>query len=143
MKKILTITAAFFFFAAIMAADNKPIDVNRLPDASRTFLNENFPGEQILYVTKDDDLIMPDFNVALANGMFIEFYNNGALEKIDAKTGVPADLIPIQIIEFVKVRYPDAYFVEYKVDRRHYEVKLSNRMELKFNNNFNLIEIDD
>ena len=58
MKKILTITAAFFFFAAIMAADNKPIDVNRLPDAARTFLNENFPGEQILYVTKDDDLIL-------------------------------------------------------------------------------------
>lgn len=143
MKKILTIAAAFFFFAAIMAADSKPIDVNSLPDAARTFLNENFPGEQILYASKDNDLIMPDYNVALANGVFIEFYSNGALEKIESETGVSVDLIPIQIVEFAKVRYPDAYFVEYSVERHHYEVKLSNRLELKFNRNYNLIKIDD
>lgn len=143
MKKIMIIAAAFFFSAAIMAADDKPIDTSRLPESARAFLNANFPGEQILYVTKEDDLILPDYNVSLANGYLVEFFHDGSFEKISSVNGIPSELVPVQIIEFVKVRYPDAFFVEYGLDRRHYEVKLSNRMELKFNKNFYLIEIDD
>mgnify|MGYP003457057439 CR=1 FL=1 len=143
MKKILIFAAAFLFTAAIVAADDRPIDVNRLPDAAKAFLNTHFPGEQILYATKDDDLLYPDYNVTLGNGVFLEFYNNGALELIGSGTGVSTEFIPVQIVEFVKVRYPDAYFIEYKLDKKHYEVKLSNRIELKFNKNFNLLEIDD
>jgi hypothetical protein len=33
--------------------------------------------------------------------------------------------------------------LEYDIDRLSYEVKLSNRMEIKFDRNFNIIEIDD
>ena len=143
MKRILIFTAAFFLSAAIVVADDRPIDVSRLPGAAKAFLNANFPGEQILYATQEDDLLFPDYNVALANGVFLEFYNNGALELIGSRTGLSTEFIPIQIVEFVKVRYPDAYFIEYKLDKKHYEVKLSNRIELKFNKNFNLLEIDD
>ena len=143
MKKIMIFTAAFFLSAAIVTADDKSIDVNRLPSAAKAYLNANFPGEQVLYVTQEDDILFPDYNVALANGVFLEFYNNGALELIGSRKGLPTEFIPVQIVEFVKVRYPDAYFIEYKLDKRHYEVKLSNRLELKFNRNFNLLEIDD
>ena len=86
---------------------------------------------------------MPDYNVALENGVRLEFYNNGALKSIGCRDGIPTGLIPIQIVEFAKVRYPDAYFVEYEVDRQHFDVKLSNRIELKFSKNYNLMEIDD
>ncbi len=143
MKKTLIFCAALFLSAAMAIADNKPIDANRLPEASRSFLNTYFPGVQILYATQEDEFIYPDYDVVLANGVNLEFYNNGALEKIECKDGISADFIPVAIVEFVKVRYPDAYFVEYKVDRKHYEVKLSNRLELKFNKHFNLLEIDD
>ena len=143
MKKTLIFCAALFFSAAMASADDRAIDVNRLPDNSKTFLNTHFPGIQVLYVTKEDDLMFPDYDVALANGVFLEFYNNGALEKIGCKDGISTDFIPVAIVEFVKVRYPEAYFVEYKVDKRQYEVKLSNRLELKFNKHFNLLEIDD
>ena len=43
----------------------------------------------------------------------------------------------------VKATYPDAVITEYEIGRRHYEIKLSNRLELKFNRNFALVEIDD
>ena len=136
-------TAAVFFFAVIAAADDKPIGQDDLPVAARTFLNENFSGVQIIYASKDDDTILPDYNVTLADGASLEFYNDGAFKKIESKAGVPVGLIPVQIVEFVKVRYPDAYFIEYGIDRKHYEVKLSNRLELKFNKNYNLIKTDD
>lgn len=143
MKKIITIAAAVFFFAAIASADDRHVDVNRLPETIKTFLNSNYPSVQILYSTKDDDLIRPDYNVALENGVRLEFYNDGDLKKIEAKDGVPVSLIPVQIVQFVKGRYPDALIVDYEVDRKHYEVKLSNRLELNFSKNYNLIEIDD
>ena len=130
-------------FAAIAKADDKPISADKLPEAARTFLKTNYPAENILYATREDGLVYPDYEVTLANGVHVEFYSDGALKSIESKDGVPADLIPIQIVEFVKVRYPDAYFIHYEVDRRHFEVKLSNRLELKFSRNYNLMEIDD
>ena len=143
MKKIMTISAALFIFAAIAVADDRPIKLEQLPDAARSFLKTNYPTENILFVSKDDDIILPDYNVALENGVRLEFYNNGSLKSIGCRDGIPTGLIPIQIVEFVKVRYPDAYFVEYEVDRQHFDVKLSNRIELKFSKNYNLMEIDD
>jgi hypothetical protein len=143
MKKIMIIFAALFLSAAIVSADNRAIDASKLPAAAKAYMERNFPGEQILYATQEDDLFLPDYDVALANGVLLEFYNNGSLEKIACRTGISLDLIPVPIIEFVKVRYPDAFFVEYKVDKREFEVTLSNRMELKFNKNYNLIGIDD
>lgn len=143
MKKIMTITAAVFFFAAIASADDRHVDVNRLPETIKTFLNTNYPSVQILYSTKDDDLIRPEYNVALENGVKLEFHNDGTLKQIEAKDGVPSSLIPAQIVQFVNGRYPDAHVTGYEVDWRHYEIKLSNRLELKFSKNYNLIEIDD
>ena len=106
-------------------------------------MTANYPGEHPLYVSKEDKLLYPDYTVALANGVCLEFYHDGALKEIDSRHGVPVSLIPIQIVEFVKVRYPDAYFVKYEVDKHHFEVGLSNRFELKFNKNYNLMEVDD
>lgn len=147
MKRFLLSIASLVAFMAIIACekyvDDRPVSVDKLPEAAREFLNQNYQAEDILYVIKDDDIVYPDYTVGLANGVEVEFYNDGALKSIESKNGIATDLIPIQIVEFVKVRYPDAYFVEYEVDKHHYEVKLSNRLELKFNKNFNLMKIDD
>ena len=76
--------------------------------------------------------------------MRISFDNSGALEKIEVgNNAMPENLIPVQIREFVKADYPEARITEYEVERRHYDVKLSNRLELKFDRNFTLVGIDD
>ena len=79
----------------------------------------------------------------LANGVKIQFEHGGALEKIESRAGISEEIIPVQIKDYVKLHYPEAVFVEYEVGKKSYEVKLSNRLELKFNKNFNIIEIDD
>ena len=143
MKKILIYCAALFLSAAALNARSKSIDVYSLPDAVRHFIECYFPDNHILRATQDDDLIYPSYDVELEDGISLEFYNDGTLEKISSKAGVSREFIPVPILEFVKVRYPGAYFVEYKMDKKHFEVTLSNRIELKFNNQFNLIEVDD
>lgn len=144
MKRILTIIAAITLFSVAALADDRPVSPEQLPSAAIAFLNQYFPDTKITYATKDDDLIRPDFNVGLSDGTRVHFSNGGKLEEIENPTsGVPGAIIPVQIAEYVKNHYPDVLVKEYEVGRRTYDVKLSNRLELKFNSNFNIIEIDD
>ena len=143
MKRMVIFIAVLTVFAVTSIADDRPATFAQLPQTAQAFINTNYPDEKISYATKDDDFILPDYNVMLANGVKIQFEHSGALEKIESRAGIPVELIPFQIRDYVKMHYPDAIFVEYEIGKRSYEVKLSNRLELKFNRNFNVIEIDD
>ena len=95
-------------------------------------------------VSVDDDIIAPEYKVGLDGGVTIGFENNGKFDNIKSKNGnIPAGIIPAKIVETAKAQYPDAIIIEYDADKRSYEIKLSNRMELTFDSNFNLVEIDD
>ena len=143
MKKIIMIIAIAIAATVAMYADDRPVDYNKVPAAAKTFINANFPGEKVTYSTKEDDLVRPDYHVRLDSGVLMTFDHAGRLEKIQTQNGVPAGVVPVQISDYVKLHYPDAVVVEYEVDKRSYEVRLSNRMELKFNSNWHLVEIDD
>ena len=144
MKKIFSILAISMAFAMTVKADDRPVVFEQLPIAAQAFIKQYYPEDRISFATKDDDLILPEYTVVLVSGVKVVFENSGALEKVEAKKdGVPAGLVPVQISEYVKNHYPDALIQEYEVGRRSYEVKLSNRFELKFNKNFIPIGIDD
>ena len=143
MKKIFAILALSMAVLTVAKAGDRPVTFNQLPAPAQTFINTNYPDDKISFATVDDDLIRPDYSVVLVSGVRIQFNNDGSLEKIESKAGVPEGLIPVQIRDYVNLHYPDAVFYEYEIGRRSYEVKLSNRLELKFNRNFYLVEVDD
>ena len=124
-------------------AEDRPLVYEQLPAPAKEFINANYPGEKVSYVVVDDDVIKPDYTVRLANGVEIQFENSGALEKISARTGVPAAVVPVQIADYVKANFPDAVVVEYEIGRRDFSVDLSNGLELRFNGKFKLVELDD
>lgn len=129
---------------ASLKADDRPVTFAQLPMAAQTFINANYPDDKVSFATVDDDVFRPDYQVALAGGVMIQFNHDGSLEKIETRSGnIPDGIIPVQIVEAVKGYYPDAKILEYEVGRRSYEVKLSNRIEIKFNTRFNVIEIDN
>lgn len=142
MKKILTAMSVVLISIAC-AADDRPVVFEQLPAPAKEFINANYPGEKISYTVVDDDLIRPDYTVRLANGVEIQFDNSGALEKISARTGVPASVVPVQIADYVKSNYPEAVITDYEIGRREYDVELSNGLELKFNGKFRIIGLDD
>ena len=138
---ILALAVAIFSIAC--AAEDKPVTFEQLPAAAKEFINVNYPGEKMSYAFVDDDVIRPDYTVRLANGVEITFGHDGSLEKIETVGGVPDGVVPVQISDYVKSNYPDALILEYEVGRKEYEVKLSNRLELKFNSSFRLKGLDD
>ena len=52
-------------------------------------------------------------------------------------------LIPSAIVDYVNEYYPESKIVELKHDYRGWEVKLTGGLELTFNDNFKLVDIDD
>lgn len=130
-------------FAAALSADDRPMAFEKLPVAAKEYIQTNFPGEKITMVTKDDDLIFADYTVMLSNGIKLEFEHSGALTQISSPNGIPAELVPVSIRNYVRTHYPDAGYLDFEIGKRTYEVKLTNRMELKFNNSFHIIEVDD
>ena len=144
MKRNLIALALMVASISTLKADDKPVTFNQLPKAAQTFINVNYPNEKMSFATVDDDFFKPDYHVALVNGVMIQFENDGRLEKIEVRNGdIPDGIVPIQIVETVKGYYPDARIIGYEVGKRSYEVKLSNRLELKFNTRFEVIELDD
>jgi hypothetical protein len=96
----------------------------------------------VSYAEADDDR-RPDYEVVLENGVRFHFENDGSLEKIETPTGVPEGLVPVQIRDYVNANYQEFIIIEYEVGRNTYEVKLSNRLELKFDTSFKYIGFDD
>ena len=144
MKRILVAIICLMAIVCISKADDKPIKFERMPAAAQKFVKTNFAESKVVFVTKDDDFVAPDYEVVLDNGTVLQFSSSGVLEKIEAfKEGVPVSLIPKKIQEYVSNNYQGVFYREYEIDRGKYEVKLSNGLELTFNNAFTLIEIDD
>ena len=144
MKRILIALISLMAVVGISKADDRPIKFEKLPAAAQKFVKTNFADNTVVFVTKDDDLIAPDYEVVLDNGTVLQFSSAGSLEKIEAfRTGVPQNLVPEKINAYVSANYPDAVFKEYEVEKGKHEVKLSNGLELTFNSVFTLIEIDD
>ena len=143
MKKIFAIIAITLATVSSVKADDRPVTFTQLPAAAQEFINKTYPNEKISFATIDDDLIRPDYSVVLASGIKLQFENNGSLEKIESRTGVPSQVVPAQILDYVKTHYPDTKIVEYEVSRFVYEVKLSNRLEINFNKNFKPVRYDD
>lgn len=144
MKKLILIIVSLAAFMSVVRAEDKPVTFNQLPESARNFIDSNYQSVKLVLATKDDDFIRPEFHVVLENGVALQFDNDGRLEKIASRSGdIPTAVIPKQITDIVKSHYPDAYIVEYEVDRKTYEVKLSNRIEITFDSSFRLVEIDD
>lgn len=144
MKRIILTFLLSVLFVFYVSADDRPVRYSDLPEAARSFLESAFPGVKVAHAFVDDDFVRPDYTVILKGGFEVEFDHAGRLEKIDADdTFIPSGIIPLQIRDYVRLHYPGAGFIKYEVDRRSYEVKLSNGMELEFNADFNLMEIDD
>ena len=142
MKKIILTLIGLAAFAAALSAGDKPIAFDKLPSAAKAFIETNFSGEKASLVLKDDDLIRPDYTVVLMNGIKIEFDHSGALTQISSPDGIPAEQVPVSIRNYVQSHYPNAGYLEFEIGKHTYEVTLTNRMELKFNKNFHVIEVD-
>lgn len=145
MKKILFVFAAMMMFAGIASADNdRIVPYENLPAKAQEFVKKYFPSEKVSYVKEEADFMELSYEVVFVQGTKVEFTGQGEWKEVDCRySTLNEELVPEQIRAYVKQNFPDTKFVKIEKGYRDYEVKLTNRLELTFDMNFNLVDIDD
>ena len=119
--------------------DDRVITYQQLPQAAQTFLKQHFAKKVPLVVTADWD----DYTIVYESGEKVEFDKKGNWKEIVCRTSkVPSDVVPQQIKTYIQKNYPGKSVVKLDRHRSVYEVKLNNGMEIEFNRNFQVIDVD-
>ena len=133
--------------ANMACADNDKVtnNINELPQVSRTFLNNQFDGNKVSHIKIDKDLFLVDsYDVILTDGTSVEFNRDGEWKEVKSfQQNIPDTLIPAEIRQYVSQNYPGQKIMTVERGKRKVSVDLANGLELKFDLNGNLIDIDD
>lgn len=146
MKKILfAIVAIFTLGVSNVSADNdKLVTKSELPVQTQQFIDSHFANVKLTYAKLERDFFERSYEVVLADGTKLEFTSKGEWKEVDCRYDeVPAAIIPQAIKEYVSSNYPGEKVLKIERDRGYYELKLSNRYELTFNKNYNIVDIDN
>ncbi|MCM1151351.1 MAG: PepSY-like domain-containing protein [Alistipes sp.] len=147
MKKFVILSVLFLCMAGWASASalaDRPIGVEQLPAAAQKFIRTHFASSELLYAKIDDGLFRNEYKVVLAGGISLEFTDDGEWKEVEAEYGeVPAAIVPEAIRKRVAQQFPNARIESIDRDRRGYDVGLSNGLDLEFDRQFNLVDIDD
>lgn len=148
MKRIMRIVmiaicCMMSFNIVANAGNDKPINVNELPAKAQTLLSRHFKGQKVMLATIESGVVSRSYDVVLRNGTKLEFDKKGNLTEIDCKQGiVPSQLIPQPIKNYLKENYRGEAVRKIELNKKEYEVELTNGIDLTFNKHFQLIDID-
>lgn len=140
---MIAICCMMSFNIVANAGNDKPINVNELPAKAQTLLSKHFKGQKVMLATIESGVVSRSYDVVLRNGTKLEFDKKGNLTEIDCKQGiVPSQLIPQPIKNYLKENYPAQAVKKIEMNKKEYEVELTNGIDLTFNKHFQLIDID-
>ncbi len=145
MKRIILSLSILIMTVSMSFADNdKPITVDQLPVSAKQFIQKHFPDTKVSFAKMEKEMFDKSYEVVFTDGNKVEFDSKGEWKDINCKfTQVPEEIVPQQIKNYIVANYKDTIIVEIDRDKRDYEVKLNNGLELKFDLKFNLKEIDN
>ena len=147
MKKFTILLASLFLAgltAPVLAGNDRIITVGELPAASQQFIATHFKGVEVSYAKVDEEWFDKEYKVVFVDGSKVEFVKNGDWKEVDCKYGeVPAALVPKPIRDCVSGRFAGHRIICIERDRRGYEVELDNGLDLEFDSDFRLVDIDD
>lgn len=122
------------------ADHDQVITFDQMPEAAQALLKQYFANKVPLVVTVDWD----DYTIRYESGEKVEFDKNGNWKEIDCRSSiVPTELIPKEIKTNIASTFPGAVILKIDRNRRGYEVKLDNGLEVEYSPTFQVIDIDD
>lgn len=140
IKAILLLVAMLATSFIAKADHDQVITFDQMPEAAQAFHKQYFAGKVPLVVTVDWD----DYTIRYESGEKVEFDKQGSWKEIDCRASqVPVELIPEEIKANIAATFPGAVILKIDRNRRGYEVKLNNGLEVEYSPTFQVIDIDD
>ena len=143
--KSYILTGIFALVLLMTSCSDRPVAPAELPAPITAFIQQNFPNQAITFAQKDLEITGWQYDVVLADGTQIEFDTDQMWDKIQCPmtNPVPAVLIPAPIMSYLQGNFPGVMVLKIDKDGSGYEVELANGLELKFNQQGALMEMDD
>ena len=140
IKAIVLLATMLMMSFNAKADHDQVITFDQMPEVAQAFHKQFFANKVPLVVTVDWD----DYTIRYESGEKVEFDKQGNWKEIDCRASlVPVELIPEQIKANIQATFPSAIILKIDRNRRGYEVKLNNGLEVEFSPTFQVIDIDD
>lgn len=140
---VVALICMIAFQVKVLADNDKPITVSQLPVTSQQIIKKYFTGKNVAMAKQETGLLDKNYEVVFTSGEKIEFDKKGSWKEIDCKlSSVPSALIPAKIASYLKANYPGIAVLKLEKDNKGYEVNMANGIEITFNQNFVVIDID-
>ena len=145
MMRSIIVSSIFALVLLMTGCSDKPVLPTELPAPVMSFIQQTYPGQTITFAQKDLELTGWKYEVFLADGSHVEFDTDDTWDKVESPMTqpVPAQLIPAPIATHLQANFPGAFVT--KIDKEHngYEIELATGVELKYNKQGALMEMDD
>ena len=145
MKKLfLVLVSVFALSVTVMAIEDKPVTVDKMPNKAQQFIKKYFGSHQVAIAKMETDFLSKSYDVIFTNGDKVEFDKKGEWTNIDCEySAVPMDVVPAAIKAYVNKNYPNAKVKQIEKERKGYDVELTNGWDIKFDKSFNVIDLDN
>lgn len=145
-KTLIAVVALLFAGITTTFADghDRPITLDKLPVAAQTFLKTHFADLTLAFAVEDPKFIGSEYEVTYTNRTEVDFGSDGEWTAVDCKyEAVPASIVPTQISEYAAKSFNGTFIRKIERNKYTWEAELSNGLEIKFDRQFNVIDIDD
>ena len=145
MTRIIYGGLAIAFALLTLGCDenDKVLEGSELPETASNFIELHFPQQSIKHTTRDED----DYQATLDNDLSLEFNLDGSWNEINGNGAeIPASILetlPASLSGYLSANYPEVTVVKIEIDPGNYELRLSNGLELVFDNAGNFVRLDD
>ena len=144
MKSAFILVVAAMFAVVGCSSEKVSGNMNDMPTEVQNAVNNNFKSPVVYAKIEKNSMGTDEYEIRLADGTEVK-YEGTQMEEVKVPHGqsVPETFIPAPVQSYVKEKHAGMSVVKIDKDKKGYEVKLSNGMELKFNPNGNFIKYDD
>jgi len=140
--KLFFLTLLCLLLSTTAKADDRPITVDQLPAAAKTFIKKHFSQDQVVEAEMEKNFRSVKYDVKFSSGSEVDFNAKGTWISVDCeRSAVPAAIIPAAIKKYVSTKYKGETINKIERETYGYEVELSNDLELKFNRNGKFIAV--
>ena len=129
-------------FMLVSCDKEEAILTDELPANVLGFVEAHYDGKTILHVVKELDNLKTYYHVYLDNGTKLDFNRHGGIMKIEGLEKIPDTIIPQLILDYVQANYASEFIRGWEVEDATQDVKLSNDIDLEFDENGNFLRIN-
>lgn len=131
LKFLLVLTFPIFMFTAAKA-QKTILNNSEIPVEIKNYVTQYFKEHKIKKATKEVGNNKTEYEINLNKKVELEFDEAFNIIEIEAKNGIPFQLLPKSITNYIRNEFPNSKIVEWKFKNGVQQIELINKTKIYF-----------